>query len=94
MGNGACKTTNLPLYFCYREIRISLVAAQDIPLPAMKKNILQTQIADLKLLIEFEYKAYDSALLGKASFDALKEMRLNIRTLKRDLQLLIDKDTD
>ncbi len=61
----------------------------------MKKNNLKGQIADLKLLIEFEHKAYDAALLGgTGSFDSLKEMRLNIRSLKKDLQLMMNKETD
>ena len=59
----------------------------------MDNTDLKKQIEDLKMLIDVEEDNYKSALLLKTSFDTLKQMRENIRNLKSELQILLDKES-
>jgi len=59
----------------------------------MDNSGLAKQINDLKILIETEEENYKNALTMHVSFDTLKQMRENIRKLKNDLQILLDKES-
>lgn len=59
----------------------------------MDNSGLTKQINDLKTLIETEEENYKNALTMHVNFDTLKQMRENIRKLKNDLQILLDKES-
>jgi len=59
----------------------------------MDNSGLTKQINDLKTLIETEEENYKNALTMHVNFNALKQMRENIRKLKNDLQILLDKES-
>ena len=59
----------------------------------MSKQEVKKQIDDLKLVISLEEDNYKTALQAQMPFETLKQMRLNIRKLKGDLQVLIDQDS-
>lgn len=54
---------------------------------------LTKQSDDLKQLIEKAEENYKTALTTRVDFNTLKEMRLHIRKLKENLQILLDKDS-
>ena len=59
----------------------------------MDNASLSKQIQDLQTLIEKEEENYKDALSTGVGFNTLKEMRLHIRKMKEDLQVLLDKDS-
>ena len=59
----------------------------------MTTEELNTQIKDLELVISLEEENYKTALLSQMPYDSLKQMRLNIRKLKADLQVLLDRES-
>lgn len=59
----------------------------------MDNTDLAKQINDLKALIETEEENYKNALTMQVNFNSLKQMRENIRKLKNDLQVLLDKES-
>jgi hypothetical protein len=54
---------------------------------------LTRQITDLKLLIEVEEDNYKTAIESRMPMDTLKQLRNNIKKLKADLQILLDKES-
>lgn len=54
---------------------------------------LKVQIENLKLLIDLEEENYRTALQSQTDFTILKRLRNNIKTLKGDLQVLLDKQS-
>ena len=54
---------------------------------------LQKEIFSLETLVSTQEENYKTALLMKVPFDTLKQMRENIRKLKSDLQILLDKQS-
>jgi hypothetical protein len=54
---------------------------------------LSNQVQDLQTLIAKEEENYKDALSRNVEFNTLKEMRLHIRKMKEDLQVLLDKDS-
>ena len=59
----------------------------------MENASLSEQIKDMQAVILQEEENYKSALTKKVDFNSLKEMRLHIRKLKEDLQVLLDKES-
>jgi hypothetical protein len=59
----------------------------------MADKELTVQIKDLKLIIDIEEENYKTALQSRMSLDALKGMRENIKKLKGELQVLLDKES-
>jgi len=59
----------------------------------MENSPLSKQIEDLQNIISQEEENYKSALKKNVDFTTLKEMRLHIRKLKEDLQVLLDKQS-
>jgi hypothetical protein len=59
----------------------------------MTDKELSAQITDLQLIIEIEEENYKTALQTQLPLDGLKTMRENIKKLKADLQLLIEKQS-
>ncbi|HVX28824.1 MAG TPA: hypothetical protein VHB70_20920 [Parafilimonas sp.] len=59
----------------------------------MENVPLSKQIEDLQNIILQEEENYKTALTKKVEFNTLKEMRLHIRKLKEDLQILLDKES-
>jgi hypothetical protein len=59
----------------------------------MENSSISTQIQDLKTLIASAEQNYKDALTMPVGFNTLKEMRLHIRKMKEDLQVLLDKDS-
>ena len=59
----------------------------------MADEDLNVQIKDLKAVIQMEQENYKAALQSLMQFDSLKAMRLNIKKLKADLQILLDKQS-
>ena len=59
----------------------------------MTNEELNTQIKDLELVISLEEENYKTALLSQMPHDSLKQMRLNIKKLKADLQVLLDRQS-
>jgi hypothetical protein len=59
----------------------------------MDNATLSKQIQDLQTLIAKEEENYKDALSRRVDFNTLKEMRLHIRKMKEDLQVLLDKDS-
>jgi hypothetical protein len=56
-------------------------------------NDLAKQINDLNALITQEEENYKTALIKSVDFNTLKQMRLHIRKLRENLQVLLDKDS-
>lgn len=54
---------------------------------------LKLQIENLKLLIELEEENYKTALQQRTEFVILQRLRENIKKLKGDLQVLLDKQS-
>jgi protein associated with RNAse G/E len=54
---------------------------------------LKVQSDALKTLLETEEENYKAALQMKVPFDTLKLMRSNIKKLKADLQILLDRES-
>jgi hypothetical protein len=54
---------------------------------------LKKQIEDLKLVISLEEENYKTALQSQMPYDSLKQMRLSIKKLKGDLQVLLDQES-
>jgi hypothetical protein len=54
---------------------------------------LKLQIDNLKLLIELEEENYKTALQNQTEFVILQRLRENIKKLKGDLQVLLDKQS-
>jgi len=52
---------------------------------------LKLQIQNLQMLIELEEENYKTALQHQTEFTILQRLRENIKKLKFDLQILIDK---
>lgn len=59
----------------------------------MENSPLPKQIEDLQTIISQEEENYKNAITKKVDFNTLKEMRLHIRKLKEDLQILLDKES-
>lgn len=59
----------------------------------MTNKELRKQIDDLILIISLEEENYKTALQTQMPYETLKQMRLNIKKLKGDLQVLIDQDS-
>jgi hypothetical protein len=59
----------------------------------MTEKELSTQIKDLRLVIEIEEENYKTALESRMSLEALKGMRDNIKRLKTELQVLLEKQS-
>ncbi len=59
----------------------------------MENAPLSKQIEDLQNIVLQEEENYKTALTKKVEFNTLKEMRLHIRKLKEDLQILLDKES-
>ncbi len=59
----------------------------------MTNKELKKQIDDLILIITLEEENYKTALQTQMPYETLKQMRLNIKKLKGDLQVLIDQDS-
>ena len=57
------------------------------------EKALQSQIKDLKLILDIEQENYKTALQTQLPYDTLKQMRTHIKKLKGDLQVLLDKDS-
>ena len=55
---------------------------------------LHKLIDDLRLEIEVEQENYKTAIINRLSFPLLRQMRLNIRKLRADVKLLVDKQTN
>lgn len=54
---------------------------------------IQKQIEDLKMVLELEQENYKTALQSQLPYDTLKQMRLNIKKLQGDLQVLLDQES-
>ena len=54
---------------------------------------LKLQIENLKFLIEMEEENYKTALLNQTEFVILQRLRENIKKLKSDLRVLMDKQS-
>jgi hypothetical protein len=52
---------------------------------------LKLQIENLKFLVEMEEENYKTALLNQTEFVILQRLRENIKKLKGDLQVMLDK---
>ncbi len=52
---------------------------------------LKLQIENLKFLIQMEEENYKTAILNQTEFVILQRLRENIKKLKGDLQVLLDK---
>jgi hypothetical protein len=59
----------------------------------MENPDLKKEIDALKMLVEAEEVNYKNALPKNIPFDALKQMRTNIKKLNMDLQILLDKES-
>jgi hypothetical protein len=59
----------------------------------MENSPLSKQIEDMQTIISQEEENYKNAITRKVDFNTLKEMRLHIRKLKEDLQILLDKES-
>ena len=59
----------------------------------MADKDLSVQIKDLKLIIEIEEENYKTALQSRMSLESLKGMRDNIKKLRGELQVLLDKES-
>ncbi|HVX27814.1 MAG TPA: hypothetical protein VHB70_15795 [Parafilimonas sp.] len=55
---------------------------------------INKQIQNLKRLIDEKELNYKNALASNLNFNTLKEMRLQIRKMKEDLQVLLDKASE
>ncbi|SFQ35113.1 hypothetical protein [Parafilimonas terrae] len=58
----------------------------------MDDALSQKQIRDIQAQIAQEEESYTNAMKHRAGFNELKEKRLSIRTLKDQLQVLLNKD--
>ena len=59
----------------------------------MADKELQKQIDDLKLVVDLEEENYKTAIQQQISNEVLLQMRANIKKLKVDLQILLDKES-
>lgn len=55
---------------------------------------INKQIQNLKRLIDEKELNYKNALASNLNFNTLKEMRLQIRKMKEDLRVLLDKASE
>ncbi len=59
----------------------------------MDEQDLNKTVDDLNLIINIEEENYKTALQSQLPYETLKQMRLNIRKIKGDLQVLLDQQS-
>ena len=57
----------------------------------MDEQDLNKTVDDLNLIINIEEENYKTALQSQLPYETLKQMRLNIRKMKGELQVLLDQ---
>ena len=59
----------------------------------MDDQDINKTVDDLNLIINIEEENYKTALQSQLPYETLKQMRLNIRKMKGDLQVLLDQQS-